>query len=197
MSNHDRCQRSLLRWAMALCLALCLTPAIRLRAETSPKEYEIKAAFIYRLTQFMEWPTNQFRSSQEPFLLCIAGQDPFGETIDIVLKDQKIGARRIRILRQSEPAAGTHTNCHLLFLGANLAGETEKIISGLKTNAVLTIGEGDDFTKKGGHVRLYLQENKLRFEVNVAALERSGLKLHSQVMKLATRITRDGKDVKK
>jgi hypothetical protein len=190
-------QRKFLRGCLAVCMAACLLSSVPVSAQTSPKEYEIKAAFIYRLTQFMEWPTNRFESSKEPILLCIAGKDPFGQAIDTVLKDQKIGERDIHIKRMETAGSSTHTNCHLLFLGASLGTEAEKIVTNLQPHAILTIGEEEDFTRKGGHIRLYLQENKLRFEVNIAALERSGLKLHSQVMKLATRITRDGKDVKK
>ncbi len=199
MSSQVSRPWSLLRWLLALCVTLCLllAPATGLRAQTAPKEYEIKAAFIYRLTQFMEWPTNRFASSKEPILLCIAGNDPFGGAIDTVLRDQKIGERHIHIKRLETANPASHTSCHLLFLGSSLTAEAGKITASLEPHAVLTIGEDESFTKNGGHVRLYLQENKLRFEVNIAALERSGLKLHSQVMKLATRITRDGKDVKK
>jgi len=195
MSRHVDGRWTLFRWLTALYVTLCLAPA--LPAQTAPKEYEIKAAFIYRLTQFMEWPTNRFASSKEPILLCIAGNDPFGGAIDTVLRDQKIGERHIHIKRLETASPASHTNCHLLFLGSSLVPESDKIIPSLTVHSVLTIGEDENFTKKGGHVRLYLQENKLRFEVNIAALERSGLKLHSQVMKLATRVTRDGKDVKK
>ncbi len=188
----------MLRWLLAFCCSLCLTPATRLGAQTATsKEYEIKAAFIYRLTQFMEWPTNRFSSSSEPIILCIAGTDPFGSAIDTVLQNQKVGERGIEIRRLEASATAAHTNCHLMFMGASAAAETGKIFSDLHDRAVLTIGEEEEFTRKGGHVRLFIQDNKLRFEVNIAAFERSGLKLHSQVMKLATRITRDGKDVKK
>jgi len=191
-------RRKMLRWLLAFCCSLCLTPATRLDAQTATsKEYEIKAAFIYRLTQFMEWPTNRFSSSSEPITLCIAGADPFGTTIDTVLRNQKVGERGIQIKRLESSATAASTNCHLLFMGAGGAGEAGKIVSKLRNHAVLTIGEDEEFTKNGGHVRLFIQENKLRFEINIAAFERSGLKLHSQVMKLATRITRDGKDVKK
>ena len=67
-------RRMMLRCLLAFCCSLCLTPATRLGAQTATSiEYEIKAAFIYRLTLFMEWPTNRFSSSSEPIILCIAG----------------------------------------------------------------------------------------------------------------------------
>ena len=162
---------------------------------TSPKEYEIKAAFLFRIAQFMEWPTNRFRSISEPISLSVLGKDPFGEALENVLANQKIGERSIVIQRQADAVALTNLHCHILFISAS-AVETEKIVANFRTSATVTVGEGEDFTRKGGHVRLYLHENRLRFEINIAAFERSGLKLHSQVMKLAARITRDGKDVK-
>jgi hypothetical protein len=158
-------------------------------------QYEVKAAMLYRFAQFMDRPTNRLAKTNAPLIFGIVGQDPFGDSIDAVLKGQKIGDRAIRIERHAQPVIPT--SCHLLFVSSSLAGETEKIIASLSTNAVLTVGETEDFTRQGGHIRLYLEENRVRFEINLAAMERSGLKLHSQVMKLATRITRDGKDVKK
>lgn len=158
-------------------------------------QYEVKAAMLYRFAQFMDWPTNQMTATNAPLVFGIAGQDPFGASIDTVLKGQKIGQREILIERQPQPVIPT--NCHLLFLSNSLAGEADKTISALRTNAVLLVGESDDFTRKGGHVRLYLEESKIRFEINIAALERSGLKMSPQVLKLASRVTRDGKDVKK
>ncbi len=162
--------------------------------KASPSEYEIKAAMIYRLAQFLEWPTNLFENSQSPLNIGIVGADPFGSAIDVVLKDQRISTRNLLILRH--PQTATATNCHLIFISKGQATEMEKLLTLLHAKPVLTIGEDEDFAKKGGHIRLYLQENKLRFDINLAAMERSGLKMHSQVMKLATRITLDGKDVK-
>jgi hypothetical protein len=180
-------------WWLALCL-LFHFPAASPAADLT--EYDVKAAFLYRLTLFMEWPPSRFASEKDPLSLGIVGTDPFGSSIDKVLKDQKVGDRQIKIQRLALTATNTHTSAHILFLSSALAPETEKLVLNVRTLPVLTVGEAEDFTRNGGHVRLYLQENKLRFEINVAALERSGLKLHSQVMKLATRVTRDGKDVK-
>jgi hypothetical protein len=181
-------------YALVLWLVLGLAqPGFAQKA--SPSEYEIKAAMIYRFAQFLEWPTNLFESGQSPLQIGIAGPDPFGNAIDAVLKNQRIGTHDVLIQRHPQPASAT--NCHLLFISSSLTVETEKLLILLKDKPVLTIGEGEDFAQKGGHIRLYLQDNKLRFDINLAALERSGLKMHSQVLKLATRITLDGKDVKK
>jgi hypothetical protein len=172
-------------WLMFMCFAQA----------QNVSQYEVKAAMLYRFAQFMDWPTNQVTATNAPLVFGIAGQDPFGTSIDTVLKGQKIGQRAILIERQPQPVIPT--SCHLLFLSNSLGGETDKTISSLRTNAVLLVGESDDFTRKGGHVRLYLEESKIRFEINIAALERSGLKMSPQVLKLASRVTRDGKDVKK
>lgn len=167
------------------------------RAQTgSPTEYEIKAAMLYRFAQFLDWPGNDAENATVPLIFGIVGQDPFGGSIDALLKNQKVGERSIIIQRY--PQSGiSPTNCHLIFVSRSVADDTVRLLTELKTFPALTVGESEDFTRNGGHIRLYLQDNKLRFEVNMAALERSGLKMHSQVLKLATRVTRDGKDVKK
>jgi hypothetical protein len=71
------------------------------------------------------------------------------------------------------------------------------LLAATRPAKVVLVSEADNFTRQGGHISFYLQEKRVRFEVNLAAFERSGLKMHSQVLKLAPRVTRDGKDVKK
>lgn len=185
------------RWASTADLARRAVFSLMLWCVTAgaqtPAEYDVKAAMLYRFAQFLEWPTNRISAPDAPVVFGIVGQDPFGPRIDALLRDQKVGQRPVRIERFS--ITGALTNTHLLFVSNSVNSETEKLLASVRTHPVLTVGETEDFTRKGGHIRLYIDAKKPRFEINLAALERSGLKMHSQVLKLATRVSRDGKDV--
>ena len=41
------------------------------------------------------------------------------------------------------------------------------VLASLKGNAVLTVGESDQFVEMGGDDRVFLEENKIRFKINL------------------------------
>jgi hypothetical protein len=49
----------------------------------------------------------------------------------------------------------------------------------------LTISEIEGFTQSGGIINFYIEESKIRFEINVGAAEKAGLKISSKLLKLA------------
>jgi len=53
---------------------------------------------------------------------------------------------------------------------------------------MLTVGEGDDFPAAGGVIGLVIEDNKVRFDVNLEAAERAGLKISSKLLKLARNV---------
>src|SRR5689334_19745773 len=98
--------------ALLVILALGLT-ARPLRAQAG-SEYEVKAAFLYKFASFVEWPHNL---AAGPISICIAGQDPFGQTLDRVVHDKFINGRRftVRRVKRNEPMR----ECQILFVGAS------------------------------------------------------------------------------
>src|SRR5215475_13840928 len=49
-------------------------------AQTS-EEYRLKAAFLYNLAKFVEWPPQAFAGPNEPVTICVLGQNPFGTAL--------------------------------------------------------------------------------------------------------------------
>lgn len=50
---------------------------------------------------------------------------------------------------------------------------------------MLTVGEDGVFTQCGGIINFVKEDNRVRFEVNVSAAERAGLKISSRLLALA------------
>jgi hypothetical protein len=48
------------------------------RALTPAGEYEVKAAFLVNFAGFVRWPAAAFAAAASPFVVCVAGDDPFG-----------------------------------------------------------------------------------------------------------------------
>lgn len=173
-----------------VCLLLLPLPG-RSAGNRSPSEYEVKAAMLVNFAKFVEWQQEDFASRDAPLVIGVIGLDPFGNTIDRLVERQTQGTHPFTIRRLAD--TNGITECQVVFITKSAEQNTGKLLGALQEKPVLTVSESEDFTRLGGHIRLYLEGNQIRFEVNVAALERSRIKMHSQVLKLA-KITRDGKE---
>ena len=50
---------------------------------------------------------------------------------------------------------------------------------------VLTVGDSAGFCQRGGAINFYLEDGKVRFEMNLDVIERLGLRVSSSLMRLA------------
>lgn len=149
----------------------------------SPTEYQVKAAFLYNFAKFVEWPTEAFSDTTTPIIIGILGDDPFESDLDQIVKGKRVNGREFVIKRFKE--LEDLEICHILFISTSEHKNLSKITRTLKNSGVLTVSEMKEFTKMGGIINFILEENKVRFEINVDAAEREGLKLSSQLLKLA------------
>ena len=154
----------------------------------SPREYEIKAAFLYNFALFIEWPEVAFGASTSPLLLCVLGDDPFGPALDTV-EGRVAKGRTIEVRRFDD--LGDLDECHILFISSSERERLADVVEFLGSSSVLTVGEMEDFAERGGIINLTVARNKVRFEVNLEAGDRAGLQLSSQLLSLAADIISD------
>lgn len=168
----------------------CLATAITAAAQ-SPRapEYEVKAAFLYNFAKFVEWPPQAFAQSSAPLRICVLGHDPFGDTLSKIVQGKSISGRIImnqRLQSTSEARA-----CHILFISRSDPEDLNKAIQSTRDLPVLTVGESDDFLAQGGVVNFVLEEDRVRFEINLRAAESHRLKLSSKLLAVA-RVVKSG-----
>lgn len=111
------------------------------------------------------------------------GADPFGADLERTIHNETLGGRQIvirRLKRQQEIDA-----CHILFISGSEKESVGQILGTLKNTTILTVSEFDSFTQQGGMINLYMKENRIRFEINVAPAEQVGLRISSKLLKLA------------
>ncbi|HEX7184168.1 MAG TPA: YfiR family protein [Thermoanaerobaculia bacterium] len=166
--------------AAALLLAVLAGSA---SAQGGAGEYEVKAAFLYNFAKFVEWPGSTFESPTDPLVLCVFGDDPFGESLDAVVQGETVGGRRLVVHRTRETAQ--LRGCHVVFLSQRTRERYPQVLDSLRGTSVLTVGEGEGFLTQGGMIRFVLDQNRVRFEINLDAAERNRLKLSSQLLRLA------------
>ncbi len=154
-------------------------------AQSNPlSEYEVKAAFLYHFAQFVEWPPEEtFKGAGSPLTYCTIGEDRFHGALDAALNGKTIGARSFRVQHLKQPQE--IQRCQVLFIGAEEKNLLPAILAGVKGSSVLTVGESEHFVQEGGMIGFLLEENKIRFEVNLEAAERAKLKMSSRLLELA------------
>jgi hypothetical protein len=144
--------------------------------------YKVKAAFLYNFTKFVEWPANAFKDAGDPVTLCILGSDPFGDALDSI-KDKTVGGRKFAVRKSLNPES--LKGCHIIFVSESERENLPAILIAVRNQHALTVGDMPGFAESGGVINLFIFENKIRFEINVDAAQRTGLTISSQLLKLA------------
>lgn len=182
----------LLAPAAVLALLASLAPA-GLRAEEAgtPVEYQVKAAFLFNFTKFVEWPDDVFQENG-PLRLCILGADPFGGSLDGIVRGETVNGRPLAIERHRELA--DLSACHLLFVSRSERARLREIFEAVDGDSVLTVGDSPGFLAAGGMIELTLEGSKVRFAIDQAKAERSRLKISSKLLRLAVDQRQDRED---
>ncbi len=153
-----------------------------------PSAYQLKTAYLYHFTKFVQWPATVFADERTPFRLCVVGVDPFGKLLD-VLSRKKVKGRSI-VIRRLESAAGL-TACHLLFVSQSEEGQWQKIFSTVSQKPVLTVSDTEGFARRGGMVNFVRIGNKLRFEIEKDRVAEAGLKMSATMLQVGQLVKSD------
>lgn len=147
------------------------------------EEYELKAAIFYNLTRFVEWPDSAFPGPRAPIVVCILGRDPFGDSLASRAPKQTGNGRPAMIHRIQHDK--DVRDCHVLYISSSERKNLANILSTLKGCSVLTVGEIAQFAARGGMIQFGLQDKQVRFDINLDAASRVGLKISSRLLVLA------------
>jgi hypothetical protein len=168
-----------------LLLLICLGGMTRARSqEGQASSYEIKAVFLFNFTRFVEWPPKTFESDDQPFVIGILGENPFGKTLDEVVVNEKVDNHPIRI-RYFDKAADV-VNCHLLFVSSRGGNSFARIAGTLQNRHILTVSDRKNFCQQGGVIHLYIQDQKIKIEINTENARASDLRISSKLLMLAS-----------
>lgn len=149
-------------------------------------EYEVKAAFLYNFAKFVTWPSVRNDVSDSSFVIGILGKDPFGNVIEQVMGNKTVLGKQIQIIRYQ--TINQLQYCHILFISDSEKGHIRSVLKSVSGQPILTVSDMDDFVETGGMIRLYVDNNKIRFEINVHVSEQAHLKLSSKMLHLATNL---------
>lgn len=170
--------------ALAVAALLSVGGTTSARAQDSPSvEYQVKAAFLFNFAKFVDWPPGSYQDEKTPITICVFGYDPFGSALDEIIRGKSINNREL--VKRRIDKAGELKTCQIVFVSAREDKFLLEILSNLKGVSALVVGEGENFAERGGEIQFYLENNRVRFAINVDAVQRARLNVSSKLLALA------------
>lgn len=171
---------------LALFIFVLATPFNAYSEMSQMQEYEVKAAFLFAFAKLTEWPKPAFEVSANNFVMCVLGENPFGDTLDSLV-GRNVGGQNVSIKIVSD--TNGISACNLLFVSTSEKRRLPEIIAYVRSRPILTVSDISGFEKDGGIISFFLKANRVRFRINITAAEKARLKLSSHLLEVADIVT--------
>ena len=170
-------------WLLSLLFAPALSHNAAARADTDGgrREDQFKAAYLYNFMKFVEWPVSTASST---LTVCFRGADGVLDALNAGIESKRIGTHGVVARRLGSDAS--LEGCNVLYIDSTAAAEHPP-----EMPALLTVSDAASFADAGGMIELFTQEQRLRFLINVQSAQHAGLRISSDLLKLAAGVTRD------
>ena len=144
-----------LKRALALMVLAC-----GLAGAAAPvSEYQLKAVFLFNFAHFVEWPPAALPRENTPFVIGVLGKDPFGASLDEVLRGENVNRHPLAVERYHN--AAEIGDCQILFIPAAEIGHLEAILTALRGKSTLTVTDADDPAVRGVIIALVKRDNRI------------------------------------
>jgi hypothetical protein len=164
-------------------LALFAVPAT-FGQKLRPTQYDVEAAYLVQFPKFVAWPSAASGQGHgKSFAICVLGQDPYGRILLNAVAGERIDGLPLvaRVVSSAQSAA----DCRVLFVSSSEEDRLAGDLAVLNNAPVLTVSELPGFTLRGGMIEFVLTRRRVRFRINATSAERAGLKVSSQLLKVA------------
>jgi hypothetical protein len=170
---------------------LAMVTSLRASAQNPPSRYqatevEVKAAFLYHFAQLVTWPPpSQTFDPSTPLVIAVIGPDPFGDRLEATIGEGSVRGRPIRILRLSS-ISDLSEPPNILFVGPGNRIECARVLAAVAKSPVLTVSSTRGFARWGGMIEFRITpDGRVAFDINSQAVAAAGLKMSSQLLKIA------------
>lgn len=171
---------------LLLVVGLGLLPQ-RARAESVVlSEYAVKAALLFNIAKYADWPPAAFMQPGDPIVIGVLGDDPFGEVLDRVVRGRMVNGRPFVIRRAGGIAE--LKGAHLVFVGpAESHGAQDCAV--LESFHALTVGDTRS-TALFTALNFAVEGDKVVFTVDLTRAARAGVTISSKLLSLAKAVKR-------
>jgi hypothetical protein len=154
-------------------------------AGPAASERSIKAAFLYKFTEYVAWPTTAARQDA-PFTIGVLGSGAFADELLRMTEDRNVNRRFIEVRRVS--ASDAVDDLQVLFVAGDQRGKLGELLAPAQGRPILTVTESEGALADGSIINFTVNGDRVRFEVSLDAAEASQLKLNSRLLAVAQTI---------
>jgi hypothetical protein len=154
------------------------------RRTAAPAEYQVKAAFVNNFIKFVEWPLRGQGGNvpEETVRLCVLGDLPDKAPFE-ALDGQEIMGKHLSLVFILEPEESR--DCQVLFLPSTVSNSLPEVLKVLQGRPTLTIGDTEGYARRGVMINMYLDNKRVRFEINAEMAGAAGLRISAKLLNLA------------
>ena len=172
--------------ALVALLSVCGTGICRAQSDRPNDEAQVKAAYLYKLAGYVEWPEGALGEADAPFTIGVLGADPIADELAQIVSGRKIHARAITVRRLK--AGDGLDGLAILFVGKAETARLKPLLGSLQSHSVLVVTEDEGGLALGGMINFLLVDRRVRFEVSLESAEKRGLRLSSRMLAVAQKV---------
>ena len=143
-------------------------------------EDALKSATVLSFLRYSTWPGAT--RTGDSLTVGVLGRSSFARVLGGLLEGKSVNGRTVRLI-ELKPGSDLRS-CDLVYFATDRKSEIEQGLQSAASSHALTIGEADRFLDYGGAVNLLLIDGHMGFEVNLEALENSGVDISSKLLRL-------------
>jgi len=141
---------------------------------------QVKAAYLYNFTKYIEWPPDTFHSADDTAVICVIGDDRTGKILEQVTLGRKANGRPVQA--RNPRSLNELRSCQVLFIGFEDRERITGILRNLHDSRVLVVGQTERFLSLGGMINLVQKNGSIELEIDTKVTEAAGLKISSRLL---------------
>lgn len=144
------------------------------------QQYQYHKIYIYNFTKYIQWPSDK---QSGDFIIGVYGKSPMITELTTMAATRSVGSQKIIVKEINNPSDAE--SCHVLFIPESKSGILSDVRTKLGGNSTLVITEREGLGKQGSAINFVIIDGKLKYELNKTTLEKAGLKVMPDLIKLA------------
>jgi len=156
---------------------------------TGDREYQVKAAFLFNFSQFVEWPSAVLPEPGAALVIGILGENPFDSYLQAIISGEVVNGHPLTI--QQYKNVDEIKTCHILFINIHDTNKLIDVLTALKGRNILTVSDAGNFIRLGGMVTFITRHNKIRIRINPERAKDADLMISSKLLRVAEIVSQD------
>lgn len=156
-------------------------------AQSPSLEIPIKAAFLFKFGEFVQWPADAFAASAGVLTICIVGDNAFAATVNAAIKNETVAGRPVAA--QALASIAATDNCHIAYLAGSSQQPVADALRAVAGKPVLTVTD-ESRGPAAGAIHFVIRSNRVRFAIDDRAAAANDLTLSSALLNIAVSVQR-------